>query len=81
MLAGDVKVGGMIPVEVDGMRTYGIRVTHAHASAVIRKRIPTNIVPVEIHHPRNLNHAIVAINNKTEFEFDANDINPFRQRN
>lgn len=81
MLAGNVKVGDMLPILVDGMTTYGIRIRHKVAEAIVKTRIPPNIIPVMIHHPRNLKQAIVGVLNTTEFEYDTNDINPYRQRN
>jgi len=81
MLAGNVKLGGIIPVELDGLTTHGIRLAHHKAEIALKVEIPDNIIPVLIHHPRNLKQAIVGVDNMSEFEIDPNDINPYRQRN
>ena len=81
MLAGNVKVGSIIPVEVEGMRTLGVRLAHRAAEQRLNMRIPDEIIPVEIHHPRNLKQAIVGVDNTSEFEIEPNELNPFRQKN
>jgi hypothetical protein len=46
MLAGNVKLGGIIPVELDGLTTHGIRLAHRKAEIALKVEIPDNIIPV-----------------------------------